>query len=42
MRNPMNPRQVSKICLSPEVIDCIVFWTKNPEPMILGLDQLSS
>lgn len=41
MRNPMNLRQVSKISLSPEVIDCIVFWTKNPEPMIPGLDMLS-
>lgn len=30
VRNPMNPRQVSKIALSPEKIDCIVFWTKNP------------
>lgn len=29
-RNPMNKNAVSKISLSPEVIDCIVFWTKNP------------
>ena len=40
-RNPMNPRQVSKIDLSPEVIDCIVFWTKNPEPMLARLSELS-
>ena len=31
VRNPMNPRQVSKIDISPEKVDCIVFWTKNPE-----------
>ena len=33
VRNPRNPRQVSKVALSPEVVDGIVFWTKNPLPM---------
>ena len=42
VRNPMNPHQVSKIDLSPEVVDCIVFWTKNPEPMITRLGELSA
>lgn len=42
VRNPMNPHQVSKIELSPEVVDCIVFWTKNPEPMMERLDELAS
>ena len=32
-RNPMNPKQVSRISLSPDVVDGIVFWTKNPTPM---------
>lgn len=41
VRNPMNPRQVSRIELSPEVIDCIVFWTKNPAPMLARLEELS-
>lgn len=40
VRNPMNFRQVSKINLSPEVVDCIVFWTKNPQPMINKLSKL--
>lgn len=40
VRNPMNPHQISKINLSPEVVDCIVFWTKNPEPMLGRLDEL--
>lgn len=40
VRNPMNPKQVSKISLSPEVVDGIVFWTKNPEPMIPRLGEL--
>jgi len=41
VKNPMNPRQVSKINLSSEVVDCIVFWSKNPRPMISRLDELS-
>lgn len=41
VRNPMNPHQVSRITLSPEVIDCIVFWTKNPKPMMARLGELS-
>lgn len=36
----MNPRQISKIDLNPQVVDCIVFWTKNPEPMLARLDEL--
>ena len=41
VKNPMNPHQVSKINLSPDVVDCIVFWSKNPKPMINRLDELS-
>lgn len=37
-RNPMNAHQVSRISLNPEVVDGIVFWTKNPLPM---LDKLA-
>ena len=37
-RNPVSVHQVSRICLSPDVIDGIVFWTKNPEPMLNKLD----
>ena len=39
VRNPLNPRQVSRIDLSPDVVDCIVFWTKNPVPMMGGLEN---
>lgn len=42
VRNPMNPHQVRRISLAPEVIDCIVFWTKNPAPMLARLDELSA
>ncbi len=37
-KNPMNPLQMRKILLSPEDIDCIVFWTKDPQNM---MDKLS-
>lgn len=40
VRNPMNIHQVSKITLNPDVVDGIVFWTKNPTPMLDKLDQL--
>lgn len=42
VRNPVNIHQISKIDLSPEVIDCIVFWTKNPEPMMERLSELAA
>lgn len=40
VRNPMNPHQISRIALSPEAVDCIVFWTKNPANMLDRLDVL--
>lgn len=40
VRNPVNAHQISKISLSPEVVDCIVFWTKNPAPMMARLPEL--
>ena len=42
VRNPMNPRQISRISLKPELVDCIVFWTKNPAAMMERLDELQS
>ncbi len=42
VRNPMNAHQISRIDITPEVVDCIVFWTKNPEPMLDRLDELAS
>lgn len=40
VKNPFNPHQVSRIGLSPDLVDCIVFWTKNPEPMFARLHEL--
>ena len=40
VRNPYNPNQVTKYNLSPKVVDCLAFCTKNPEPMLTYLDEL--
>ena len=42
VRNPMNYHQISKIKLNPDVIDCFVFWTKNPKNFITNLNFLKS
>lgn len=41
VRNPMNIHQVSQVSLLPDVVDGIVFWTKNPIPMMERLDELN-
>ena len=40
VRNPMNAHQISKIPLSADMVDCIVFWTKNPANALERLDEL--
>ena len=42
VQNPMNVHQISRINLSPDVVDCIVFWTKNPANMIEKLNSLKN
>lgn len=38
--NPFNRKQISRINLTPQTIDCFVFWTKDPEPMLIRLGEL--
>ncbi|NLZ83374.1 MAG: DUF1848 domain-containing protein, partial [Clostridiales bacterium] len=38
--NPFNRKQVSKIILSPDKVDCFVFWTKNAGPLMDKLHLL--
>ena len=38
VRNPMNPRRVSRVSLRREDVDGIVFWSKDPRPLIAHLD----
>ena len=42
VRNPFNTNQISRIDISPNVVDCIVFWTKNPKPLLPYLAQLDN
>jgi hypothetical protein len=38
--NPRNAGRLGRVALSPEHVDCIVFWTKNPEPMLEKLPRI--
>lgn len=42
VRNPYYPEQVSKYSLSTDVVDCLSFCTKNPEPMLDRLDEINA
>jgi hypothetical protein len=42
VRNPMNPKQTRRISLNPSDVQCIVFWTKNPKPMLARLLELAA
>ena len=40
VQNPFNAYQIRRVDLSPDNIDVIVFWTKNPQPIVRYLDEL--
>ena len=40
VRNPYNPKSVTRYRLSPDVVDVIGFCTKNPAPMLQHMDLL--
>lgn len=40
VRNPMQSKQVSRILLTPERVDALVFWTKNPENFLSSLPEI--
>ena len=42
VRNPYFPRQVTRFRLTPDVVDCLAFCTKNPQPMLGHLAEFSS
>lgn len=39
-RNPMNPAQTRRVELTPEEVDCFVFWSKNPTEFMRHLERL--
>lgn len=41
VRNPYSRNQLFKYRLTHDVVDCILFCTKNPKPMLERLDEIS-
>jgi DNA repair photolyase len=42
MPNPRNANRLGRVELSPDLVDCIVFWTKNAAPMMNKLHQIEA
>lgn len=40
VRNPYRSDWITRYELNPDVVDCLVFCTKNPEPMLKYMDEL--
>ncbi len=38
--NPLNTKQIATVSLDPADVEAIVFWSKNPAPLIPYLDEL--
>ena len=38
--NPLNAKQVTYVSLCPDEVEAIVFWSKNPNPLIPYLEEL--
>ncbi|UCG52012.1 MAG: DUF1848 domain-containing protein [Candidatus Latescibacterota bacterium] len=38
--NPFNTKQISRVTLAPGDVDALVFWSKDPEPMLEHLPEL--
>lgn len=38
IRNPRYLNRIVSVALNTDVVDCIVFWTKNPQPMLNKLE----
>ncbi len=41
-RNPRNPAQLTRVPLTPDVVDGIVFWSKDPAPLEPYLEELAA
>lgn len=42
VQNPYHAHRASKLLFSPETVECIVFWTKNPAPMLPRLPEITA
>ena len=41
VEHPRNPTRLSRVMLTPDVVDGMVFWSKNPAPMLPHLEELN-
>lgn len=41
-RNPFDPRLARRVSLLPEDLDCLVFWTRDPRPILRHLEELEA
>lgn len=41
-KNPFNANQIKKVSLKPFDVDAIIFWTRNPKPLMKYLQELDS
>lgn len=42
VQNPLYPEKITKYTLSPETVDCVVFCSKNYEPLLPRLKEITS
>ncbi|WML34528.1 DUF1848 domain-containing protein [Clostridium sp. OS1-26] len=42
IKNPRNPNRSSRVMINSDVVDCIVFWTKNAKPMLSKLNTIDA
>ncbi|MGM0598885.1 MAG: DUF1848 domain-containing protein [Candidatus Rifleibacteriota bacterium] len=40
VKNPFNPKQISKVSLKKEDVAAFIFWTRNPMPFMSAVDKL--
>ena len=40
VRNPFQPSQIARVSLRPEEVEAIVFWSKDPRPLLTHLSEL--
>ncbi len=40
--HPYQANQLGRLALTPDTVDCLVFWTKNPQPMLSHLEALDA
>ena len=40
VRQPYRPHRISRVELRPEKAECLVFWSKNPAPLLPRLEEI--